>query len=134
AVIDVRGVVVAANAGRVARAGAAEGTRRGVQLGSVADTDLQALEARREVVDAVDVLPLRRDRRRHRTAVGLVVGNDGRVGPVVVVLDGAPTDQRGRRAVIHTVRSSVAGAHLDTTPVAEGEEEGFVDLRVGSRR
>src|SRR4029453_4750192 len=104
AVVDVGGLVVAADAGAAAGTGGAEGAPRDGQLGSVADTDLQAGEARREVVDAVHVLPGRRDRGRHRTRVGLVVGDDRRVGPVVVVLDGAPTDQRRRRAVVHTVR------------------------------
>ena len=46
----------------------------------------------------------------------------------MVVLDGAPADQRGWRAVVHAVRGSVAGAQLDAAPIAEGEQEGFVDL------
>src|SRR5206468_4184672 len=104
AVVRVGRVVVPADAGRVAGAGSCERaavvTRGLVELRSVADADLQAGEARREVVDAVDVLPLRRDRGRHRTAIRLVVGDDGVRGPVVVVLDGAPADEGRRRAVV----------------------------------
>ena len=52
----------------------------------------------------------------------------------MVVLNRTPTDERRRRAVVHTIGRCVAGTDLDTTPVAEGEQERFVDLRIGSRR
>ena len=45
-----------------------------------------------------------------------------------VVLEEAEAQQRRRRAVVHAVRGLVARAELEAAPVAEGEQEGFVDL------
>src|SRR5258707_15503811 len=52
----------------------------------------------------------------------------------MVVLNRTSTDEGRRRAVVHTIGRCVAGAQLDTTPVAEGEQERLVDLRIGGRR
>jgi hypothetical protein len=55
---------------------------------------------------------------------------------VRVVLEEAPTQQRRRSAVVHTVGGLVARPEFEAAPVAEGEQERFVDLAdrgVGNR-